>query len=71
MKELMKKETRKHEEKIVEEIKGTESDRHIFIQGVFFYLWTDPDKINTAFVKLKENYLLFLRIFFIFDRYIF
>ena len=31
--------------------------------GVIFYLWTDPAEINTEYVKLKKNYILFLKIF--------
>ena len=31
------------------------------------YLFTDPGKICTAFVKLNSKHILFMRIFFIFD----
>ena len=37
------------------------------VERVIFYLWTDPDEINTACVKLKENYFLFSIFFFILD----
>ena len=33
------------------------------VKGGIFHLWTDPDEINTTYVKLKENYFLFMRIF--------
>ena len=33
------------------------------IKGVIFHLLTDPDEINTAYVKSKKKYFLFLKFF--------
>ena len=35
-------------------------------QGVIFHLLTDRDDINAAYVKLKENYVLFMIYIFLF-----
>ena len=32
-------------------------------EDMIFYLWTDSNKICTAYVKLYSKYILFMRIF--------
>ena len=38
-------------------------DRSTPVEGVIFHLWTDPDEINTAYVKIEGNYFLFMNFF--------
>ena len=36
-------------------------------EDMIFYLWTDSNKICTAYVKLKINHILFMNFFLILD----